>query len=131
MGIDHLGTICEQLAKRAFPERLRSDGDHFRVQTQPASFEDFIRLAFDLARVNAKGDHAVLCRLLRALVLIGNHVNTEQRLPVIRDQIDLLMDQTDKTLATPYEKQQVWLVYQELKQNWFSANSHSLIMSDH
>jgi uncharacterized membrane protein len=123
MGIDHLGTICEQLAKRTFPERLRSDGDHFRVQTRPASFEDFIRLSFDLPRVNAKGDHAVLRRLLRALVSIGNHVNTEKRLSVIREQIDLLLDQADKTLATPYEKQQVWLLHQELKQDWFSTNS--------
>jgi uncharacterized membrane protein len=119
MGIDHLGAICERLAKRTFPERLRSDGQHFRVQTQPASFEDFIRLSFDLTRVNAKGDHAVLRRLLRALVLIGNHVNTKARLPVIREQIALLMDQADNTLATSYEKQQVWLLHQELKQEWF------------
>lgn len=118
MAVDYLGEIGEQLARRAFPARLRSDGQHLRVLVRAADFEDYVRLAFDLPRINAKGNHAVLRRLLRTLSLIADKVITDDRKPILREQAGLLMDYANQTLATDYEKQQVRALYDELKTAW-------------
>lgn len=118
MAVDYLGEIGERLARRAFPARLRSDGQHLRVLVRAADFDDYIRLAFDLPRINARGNHAVLRRLLRTLSLIANNVITDERKPILRQQAMLLIDYANQTLATDYEKQQVRTLYDELKAAW-------------
>jgi uncharacterized membrane protein len=118
MAVDYLGAISEQLAQREFPARLRSDGIHLRVLVRSASFEDYIRLAFDLPRINAKGNHAVLRRLLRALALVNEAVYSHDRKPVLHQQASLLMDYAEQTLTTDYEKEQVLDLYQKLMKKW-------------
>ncbi|RYF78843.1 MAG: DUF2254 domain-containing protein [Cytophagaceae bacterium] len=118
MAVDYLGAICEQLAGREFPARLRSDGQHLRVLVRSANFEDYIRLAFDLPRINAKGNHAVLRRLLRALALVEEAVCAEDRKPILLEQAELLMNYADQTLDTDYEKQQVHDLYRNLMKTW-------------
>ncbi|WP_080055827.1 DUF2254 domain-containing protein [Spirosoma aerolatum] len=118
MAIDYLGAICEHLAQREFPARLRSDGQHLRVLVRSADFADYIRLAFDLPRINARGNHAVLRRLLRALALVNEAVCSEDSKPVLREQADLLVQYADQTLATDYEKQQVHSLYAILMKTW-------------
>ena len=63
MAVDYLGIINGRLAGRYFPARLRFNDDHLRILVRVADFEAYIRLAFDLVRVNAKGNHAVFRRL--------------------------------------------------------------------
>lgn len=118
MAIDYLGAICEQLAQREFPARLRSDGKHLRVLVRSADFADYIRLAFDLPRINARGNHAVLRRLLRALALVNQAVCSDDRKPVLHEQADLLFQYAGQTLATDYEKQQVRSLYAQLMKTW-------------
>lgn len=104
MAIDYLGEIGERLARREFPARLRSDGQHLRVLVRSADFEDYVRLAFDLPRINARGNHAVFRRLLRALDLVYDNVISDGRKFVLREQADLLLAYAEQTLATEYEK---------------------------
>ncbi|WP_461106505.1 DUF2254 domain-containing protein [Spirosoma koreense] len=118
MAVDYLGAIGEQLAKREFPARLRSDGQHLRVLVRSADFDDFIRLAFDLPRINAKGNHAVLRRLLRGLALINDAICSDDRRPILRQQVDLLMAETERTLSTDYEKQQVRELHTRIMKAW-------------
>lgn len=118
MAVDYLGAIGEQLARREFPARLRSDGTHLRVLVQSADFEAYIRLAFDLPRINAKGNHAVFRRLMRALSLVATTVRNDDRKPIIREQVNLLMNYAEQTLTTDYEKQQVRALHKTLTQTW-------------
>ena len=118
MAIDHLGAICARLACRDFPARMRSDGEVLRVLVLSADFETYVRLAFDLARINAKGNHAVLRRILRALALVGNNVVHDERKAVLQEQALLLLDRANDTLATDYEKQLVRSLYDDLKSSW-------------
>lgn len=114
MAVDYLGAIGEQLARRELPARLRSDGKHIRVMVKAADFEDYIRLAFDLIRINAKGNHAVFRRLFRALALVKSAVCSSDRTLAIREQADLLMSYAEQTLSTEYEKEQVRQLYKKL-----------------
>ncbi|WP_338874756.1 DUF2254 domain-containing protein [Spirosoma sp. SC4-14] len=115
MAVDYLGAIGELLARREFPARLRSDGQHLRVLVRATDFNKYMRLMFDLTRINAKGNYAVFRRLLRALVLVAKAICEADRSEVLREQADLLMDLANETLATDYEKQQLRPLYKELK----------------
>ena len=118
MAIDYLGAIGERLAKREFPARLRSDGQHLRVLVRADDFESYMRLAFDLPRINAKGNFAVFRRLLRALALVASAACSRDRLPVLREQASLLLTCAKETLTTDYEKKQVQELYKKLMETW-------------
>ncbi|GAB3768560.1 DUF2254 domain-containing protein [Spirosoma horti] len=118
MAVDYLGAVGERLARREFPSRLRSDGKHLRVLLRSSSFEDYVRLAFDLPRINAKGNHAVLRRLLRALALVNDAACSPDRRPILSEQASLLISYAEQTLSSDYEKQQVNDLYARLKKTW-------------
>lgn len=107
MTIDFLGAIGEQLAGRVFPSRLRSDGNGLRLIVATRSFDQFIQLAFDLPRINAKGNHAVLLRLIQALALTARATSSADRQPVLREQATLLLAWANQTLESDYEKKTV------------------------
>lgn len=118
MAIDYLGEVTSRLAHREFPGALRSDGQHLRVLVRVYSFEDYVRLAFDLVRQNARGNPAVLRRLLRALALVASQVSIPARLPVLREQVQLLLATAHDSLTTDYQRQEVQALYEELRGAW-------------
>lgn len=118
MTIDFLGAVGERLAGRTFPSRLRSDSDSLRLIVASRSFEQFIQLTFDLPRINAKGNHAVLQRLLRALALVNNAICSADRKPVLIRQVSLLLACAEQSLESDYEKQHVLNVYAHLMKSW-------------
>ncbi|CCH55943.1 Protein of unknown function DUF2254, membrane [Fibrisoma limi BUZ 3] len=118
MAIDYLGAIGGQLARRDFPARLRSDGKHVRVMVRAADFDDYIRLAFDLPRLNADGNHAVFRRLLRALALVAADVNDPDRKAVLQEQANYLLTYAEQTLPTDYEKASIRSLYSTLRPVW-------------
>jgi uncharacterized membrane protein len=118
MAVDYLGEINGRLARREFPGPLRGDGQLLRVLVSIPTFEDYIRLSFDLVRLNARGNPAVLRRLLRALALAGEQVQPAERLAVIREQAALVMDCAQTSLTTDYERAQVQALYEELRRIW-------------
>jgi uncharacterized membrane protein len=118
MAVDHLGEICGQLARHEFPEPLRGDGRQLRVVVNIPTFEDYIRLSFDLVRENAHGNPAVLRRLLRALALAGGQVLNAERKVVLRQQAAMALACAQQTIPTDYGKQQVQSLYTELAPVW-------------
>jgi uncharacterized membrane protein len=118
MAIDYLGELVGQLARREFPDVLRSDGQHLRVLVRVYDFTAYVRLAFDLVRESAHGNPAVLRRLLRAISLVVSQVRTPDRLPVLRDQAELALACAQATLGTDYERRKVQCLYDELSRAW-------------
>ncbi len=114
MAIDYLGAVGEELARRDFPSRLRSDGKQFRILVRTTGFDDYVRLAFDLPRINAKGNHAICRRLLRSLALMAQAIRSADRLPILHEQANLLLEQAAETLASDYEKKDVLALYNAL-----------------
>ena len=118
MAIDYLGEVLGRLARRDFPGALRSDGQHLRVLVRVCDFGAYVRLAFDLVRESARGNPAVLRRLLRAIALAASQVRDPTRLAVLRQQATLLLACAEATLSTEYEREQVRACYQELCAGW-------------
>lgn len=107
MAVDYLGAVVGQLAGRSFPTRFHADGTYLRLVVQAADFDAYLRLAFDLPRLNAKGNHAVLRRLLRALANVAAATQSAGRRASVRRQVDLLVAYAEQTATTDYEKGQV------------------------
>jgi uncharacterized membrane protein len=118
MAVDYLGGILERLASRNFPSRFRTDNGQFRILIRSAGFDHYLRLTFDLIRINAKGNHAVIRRLMRALSLVGSQCRSDDRKALIREQLHLLMEYANQTLATPYERRQVQALFNEIESAW-------------
>ena len=118
MAIDYLGELVGQLARREFPDVLRSDGQHLRVLVRTYDFTAYVRLAFDLVRENAHGNPAVLRRVLRAIALVASQVHAPDRLPVLREQAALALACAQATLGTDYERREVQGLYDELSSAW-------------
>ena len=118
MAVDYLGAIGERLARHEFPAGLRSDGQHLRVLVRTPNFDDYVRLAFDLPRINAKGNYAVFRRLLRALALMGDAATLPDRRLAVRQQAILLRDYARQTLTTDYENESVQALFRELTPAW-------------
>ncbi|GAB3326007.1 DUF2254 domain-containing protein [Larkinella ripae] len=125
MAIDYLGAIGELLARRNFPARIRSDGRHLRVLLRSMDFDQYMQLAFDLPRINAKGNYAVFRRLLQALKLVNDAVSGEERRAVLKKQADLLLAYADQTLSTAYEKENVHALYKKLLETWYYPPAQS------
>ena len=119
MAIDRLGMLLQRLAGRPFPPRLRTDDEqHPRAWLPAPDFADYLRLAFDLVRINARGNHAVLLRLLDALARTADAARPAGRRPAIGEQAQLLRDYAEQTLTTEYEKQAVRVRFAELSACW-------------
>ncbi|MFC7670979.1 DUF2254 family protein [Hymenobacter humi] len=118
MAVDHLGEISGQLARQEFPVPLRGDGRQLRLVVSTPTFEDYIRLSFDLVRINAQGNPAVLQRMLRALALAGGQVIRAERKTVLRHQAEMVLACGLSTVQTEYEREQVHSLYHELCPNW-------------
>jgi uncharacterized membrane protein len=89
MAVDYLSVILSRLANRRFPPTERTGGGHLRVLVRAPDFAIYVRLAFDLVRINAEGNHAVLRRLLRALADVAQTA-TPNRRAVLREQAELI-----------------------------------------
>jgi len=118
MALDYLGELVGQLARREFPDALRSDGQHLRVLVRVYNFPAYVRLAFDLVRESAHGNPAVLRRLLRAIALVASQVRDPSRQPTLRQQAALALACAQATLGTDYERAEVQGLYDELSPAW-------------
>ena len=118
MAVDYLGELLGRLARREFPGALRGDGHHLRVLVRVYTFAEYVRLACDLVRENARGNPAVLRRLLRALALAASQVRDPARLLPLREQAALALACALATLPTAYERAEVQGLYNELGAAW-------------
>ena len=120
MAVDHLGLLVQRLAGRPFPATLRTaaQGPEVLIFAPARDFAGYLKLAFDLVRINAKGNHALFRRLLRALAQVGEAAHDGERKADVAAQARLLLRQAEDTLASDYEKAAVRATYEEEKANW-------------
>lgn len=70
--IDRLRVALSMLAERRLPSRFRYDGDgKLRVITEPYTYGGILNSAFNQLRQNARGQTAVMIRLMEAIALLA------------------------------------------------------------
>jgi uncharacterized membrane protein len=89
--IDRLGAGIARLAtRRAAPGEYRdADGD-VRVRAKTLPFPGYVHAAFSQIRQHARGDVAVLGRLLQTLTALAPHLDGDIRRAALRDQAEMV-----------------------------------------
>ena len=105
--IDFLGIIVGELADRNLPIDVRAKDGDVRVIVHTPAFQGYVETAFDQIRISGKGNQAVFERLIGTLGYIARMTDTEDRITIIRNQLELIEDFASETLETQYEKEKV------------------------
>jgi uncharacterized membrane protein len=98
MCVDYLAAILVQLAQRQIPTSYRFDDRELRMITRGPSFQSLVAEAFDQIRQNAKGNVAVLTRLLQAFELIAAATKLEPRRQCLQRQAELVSNVAELTV---------------------------------
>jgi uncharacterized membrane protein len=127
--IDYLGAILSELAVRRIDPHFRSQDGDVRVIARGATFESFVRGAFDQIRDVAAENTAIYLRLLNALATVAQRTTTTRRRTALASQVDLISDEADRVLASDYNlkrvKERAGAVRALLDQT-FIASTHAL-----
>lgn len=89
--IDRLGAGLARLAtRRAVPGEYRDEDGVVRVRAKTLPFPGYVHAAFSQIRQNARGDVAVLGRLLQTLSALAPHFRGDVQRAALRDQADMV-----------------------------------------
>ncbi len=87
MSVDYLTAILARLASRNIPSSCRYEDGQLRVITIGPTFEGLLAESFDQIRGSAKGNVAIMLRILGALQTIAGLTASPGRRRALRDQI--------------------------------------------
>ncbi|CAN5297445.1 DUF2254 domain-containing protein [soil metagenome] len=86
--IDFLGVIIGEIAGKQLPETVRVKNGKLCVLIKANDFGGYVETAFDQIRINGKSNQAIFERLLDALSFIAKNTQNEERLAIVREQIN-------------------------------------------
>ena len=105
--IDFLGVIIGELIRRNLPVDVRAKDGDVRVIVHTPAFQGYIETAFDQIRISGKGNQAIFERLIAVFGYIARLTNIEDRIAIIKGQLQLIEEYAMETLDTEYEKEKV------------------------
>lgn len=105
--VDYLGALLVQLANRRIEATCRGAGGELRLIERGGSFESLLRASFDEIRQNSGGNVTVLLRMLRRLRLLADETRSAERRALVREQVLLMLEVAERTVAAPYDRQKL------------------------
>lgn len=105
--VEYLGAILAAAAAQRMESPSRCDGETLRVLARGLTFERMTAEACDQIRGSAKGNVAVLIALLGALGTTAKQTRNTARQRILRQQVELVAELADTSLATAYDRAQV------------------------
>lgn len=107
MCVDYLSTILARLAPRQTPSSYRYEDGELRVIAKGASFESLLAESFDQIRSNARGNVAIMLRMLGALQTIANLTARPGRQQAIRDQVQWIAELAGRTVESAHDRARI------------------------
>lgn len=104
MCVDYLSTILARLAPRQTPSSHRYEDGELRVIAKGASFESLLAESFDQIRSSAKGDLAIMVRMLEALQTIASLTGNPSRRRALREQVEWIAELAERTIESPHDR---------------------------
>jgi uncharacterized membrane protein len=104
MCVDYLTAILARLAVRPIPSSHRQEEGELRVITIGPTFAGLAAESFDQIRVSAKGNVAVMFRLLDAIEIITGLTASAGRRRALREQMDWIAELAARTLESPHDR---------------------------
>ncbi|MBU4046788.1 MAG: DUF2254 domain-containing protein [Gammaproteobacteria bacterium] len=110
MCVDYLTTILARIAPRQIPASHHYEDGELRVIAKDLSFESLLGESFDQIRRNAKGNVAIMSRMLDAFQTLAGLTAGPQRLRVIREQVQWIAELAERTIESAHDRARIKLL---------------------
>jgi uncharacterized membrane protein len=104
MCVDYLTTILARLAPRKIPSSRLDENGELRVIAKGPSFKGLLAESFDQIRSIAKGDVAILSRMLDAFQTLASLTASPQRRRALREQVQWIAELAERTVESAYDR---------------------------
>ncbi len=107
MCIDYLSTILARIAPRQIPSSHRFEEGKLRVIAKGPNFEDLLTESFDQIRCNAKGNVAILSRMLGSLQTLAGLTASPRRRHAIGEQLGWIAEQAKRCVESAHDRTRI------------------------
>jgi uncharacterized membrane protein len=107
MCVDYLTAILARLAPRQTPSSHRYEEGELRVIIIGPTFEDLLAESFDQIRGSAKGNVAIMLRILEALRTIAGMTAGPDRRRALRNQVLWISELAERTLESSPDRAKI------------------------
>jgi uncharacterized membrane protein len=104
MCVDYLTAILARIAARPIPSTHRYEEGELRVIAKGPSFESLLAESFDQIRSSAKGDVAILSRMLDAFDTLASVTAHPHRRRALRDQVQWIAELAERTVESAHDR---------------------------
>jgi uncharacterized membrane protein len=105
--VDYLTAILARIAPRQIPSSCRYEEGELRVIAKGPSFESLLDESFDQIRSSAKGDLAIISRMLDALHTLAGVTASPQRRRTLREQVERLAELAERTVESSHDRSRI------------------------
>jgi uncharacterized membrane protein len=105
--VDYLTVILARLAPRHIPSSHRYEEGELRVIAEGPSFANLLAESFDQIRRNAKGDVAIMSRMLDALQTIATLTASPFRRRAIGEQVQWIAELAERTVESAHDRARI------------------------
>jgi uncharacterized membrane protein len=105
--LDYLSSILSALARKRVESRYRADSGALRVIAVGPTFAGLVAASFDQIRQNAKGNVAVLARMLGAIERLAGRTGSPLRRQVLARHAHLVAETAARSVEAEYDRAQL------------------------
>ncbi len=107
MCVDYLTSIMARIAQRQIPSSHRYEEGELRVIAKGPSFESLLAESFDQIRSNAKGDVAIMSRILGAFQTLASLTSNASRRLAIGEQVQWIAELAECSLESAHDRARI------------------------
>ena len=107
MCVDYLTAILARLAPRQIPSSRRYEEGELRVIAIGPTFEDLLAASFDQIRSSAKGNVAIMLRMLGAIQTIAGLTAGPSRRRALREQVQWIAELAERTIESAHDRERL------------------------
>jgi uncharacterized membrane protein len=107
MCVDYLTVILARLASRQIPSSRRYEEGDLRVIAKCPTYESLLGESFDQIRRSAKGDVAIMSRMLDAFQTLASLTASPHRRWALREQAQLIAELAERTVESGHDRAQI------------------------
>lgn len=104
MCVDHLTAILARLASRNIPSLHRFEEGELRVIAIGPTFASLVAGSFDQIRTSARGNVAIMLRMLGALQTVASLTSSPGRRRILGEQVPYVAELAERSLDSPHER---------------------------
>lgn len=102
--VDYLTAILGRLASRPIPSSRRYEEGELRIIAIGPTFASLVAESFDQIRGSAKGNVAIMLRMLGSLQTIASLTSSPSRRRVLREEAEWIGELAKRTIESPHDQ---------------------------